>query len=179
MNERDGRYRSFVLGQEMRVTILTSGRETEGRHDVTEAVQEPGTMTPLHLHTRYDERLWVIDGELTVWAGDDKLSVGPGGFVTIRRNTAHMIQAGPHGARALNISSPAGFAELIERTAVPAKSAGPEGRMDLALFMEVSTALGDVVLGPPGTTPDQLDAPRVTRLQELEALHVRRSVSGA
>ncbi len=30
--------------------------------------------------------------------------------------------------------------------------------MDLELFMKVTTELGDVVLGPPGTTPDQLRA---------------------
>jgi mannose-6-phosphate isomerase-like protein (cupin superfamily) len=67
MSRPDSRNRDFVLGQEMRVTILTRGEETEWRHDVVEAVQEPGTITPLHLHTRYDERLWVIDGEITVW----------------------------------------------------------------------------------------------------------------
>jgi WD40 repeat protein len=57
-----------------------------------------------------------------------------------------MIQAGPHGARALNVTSPTGFAELIERPAVPAALAGPDPQLDLDRFMAVTTELGDVVL---------------------------------
>jgi hypothetical protein len=85
-----------------------------------------------------------------------------------------MIQSGRQGARALNITSPAGFAELIERTGVPAQLAGPDTELDLDRFLEVSTALGDVVLGPPGTTPGQLDPEQLRRPQALDALHVQR-----
>jgi uncharacterized cupin superfamily protein len=47
--------------------VLTPGGDTGGRHDLVEAVQAPGTTTPLHLRTRYDERLWVIEGEVIAW----------------------------------------------------------------------------------------------------------------
>lgn len=67
-----------------------------------------------------------------------------------------MIQAGPEGAGALVISSPAGF-ELIERSATPAHLAAPDTELDMDLFMKVTTELGDVVLGPPGTTPADID----------------------
>jgi hypothetical protein len=65
-------------------------------------------------------------------------------------------QAGPEGARALQISSPAAFAELIARAGTPAHLATAETELDPALFMAVTTELGDVVLGPPGTTPADL-----------------------
>jgi quercetin dioxygenase-like cupin family protein len=171
MRESESRYPDLVLGREMRAVILTRGAETDGRHDLTEAVQEPGTVTPLHLHTRYYERIWVVDGEITVWVGDDTYNLGPGGFVTIPMNTPHMVQARPRGARALNVSSPAGFAELVERTATPSDRAGSDPKLDLERFMAVSTELGDVVLGPPGTTADQLPPGRLAR---LDALHERR-----
>jgi hypothetical protein len=45
-----------------RRAILTTAAETDGRHDLIEAVQPPGERTPLHLHTRYDERFWVVSG---------------------------------------------------------------------------------------------------------------------
>jgi hypothetical protein len=66
-----------------------------------------------------------------------------------------MIQAGRDGVRALNITSPAAFAELIERTGTPVNLAGPHVALDLERFTAVSTALGDVLLGPPGTAPGQ------------------------
>jgi mannose-6-phosphate isomerase-like protein (cupin superfamily) len=174
MSETTGQNQNFVLDEGVRVLILTRGAETGGRHDLVEATQSPGTMTPLHLHTRYDERLWVIEGELTVWAGRGKRVVGPGGFVVIPMNTAHMIQAGPGGARVLNITSPAGFAELVERTAAPAALSGAGARLDLDRFMEVTAELGDIVLGPPGTTPDQLEPRQLAGSVTLDALHERR-----
>jgi hypothetical protein len=75
----------------------------------------------------------------------------------------HMIQTGPEGARALNISSPAGFAELLARTGTPARLATPQTELDMDLFMAVTTELGDVVLGPPGTMPADADGPRADR----------------
>jgi hypothetical protein len=40
--------------------------------------------------------------------------------------------------------------------ATPAHLATPETELDAELFMAVTTELGDVVLGPPGTTPADL-----------------------
>jgi hypothetical protein len=63
----DARDRQFVLGPErVRVTILTTGAETGGRHDLTDSWLPAGSMTPLHLHTGYEERIWVASGSLTV-----------------------------------------------------------------------------------------------------------------
>ena len=148
--------RSRRSGQLLHATILTTAAETDGRHDLTLATTPPGETTPLHQHTRYDERLWVISGSLTVWAGPDKVTLGSGDYYAIPMNTPHMIQTGPEGARALNISSPAGFAELLARTGTPARLATPHTELDTDLFMAVITELGDVVLGPPGTTPADL-----------------------
>jgi mannose-6-phosphate isomerase-like protein (cupin superfamily) len=158
MTDLNGADRAYVLDPMVRITVLTAGAETEGRFDAVLGVNQPHSATALHLHTRYEERFCVIDGELTVWAGTDRLALGPGGYATVPRNVPHMIQTGPDGARALVISSPAGFAELVERTGTPARLAGPDTELDLELFMRVSTELGDVVLGPPGTRPDQVDA---------------------
>ena len=150
----DIRERQFVLGPErVRVTILTTGAETGGRHDFTDSWLPAGSMTPLHLHTRYEERVYVISGALTVWVGPDKLTVGAGGYYHIPLNVPHMVQGGAEDTHAILISSPAGFAELVARTGTPAHLATPETEPDLELFMEVTTELGDVVLGPPGATP--------------------------
>jgi quercetin dioxygenase-like cupin family protein len=148
--------REFVLGQSGHYTILTTGEDTDGRHDLILGVKAPGSATPLHLHTRYEERLFVLDGSLTIWAGNEKVVLSAGDFYVIPTDVAHMIQAGPDGARALNISSPAGFAELVQRGGTPAASAGPETEIDEQRFTAVTTELGDVILGPPGTLPDEV-----------------------
>lgn len=149
--------RQYVLGQELRVTILTSAAETDGRHDITDSVMATGAATPLHMHTRYEERLWVVSGSLTVWAGPETVTLRSGDFFTIPKDVPHAIKSGPDGARALNITSPAGFAELIARAGTPLHLATPETELDAELFMAVTEELGDVVLGPPGMIPADLD----------------------
>jgi quercetin dioxygenase-like cupin family protein len=150
--------RQFIFGPErLRATVLTTGAETEGRHDLTDGVLPPGATVPLHLHTRYEERLFVVSGSLTVWAGPDKLTLRAGDYYHVPLNTPHTFQASSEGARSLNISSPAGFAETITRAGTPAHLATPDAEFDLDLLMAVAAELGDVVLGPPGTTPADLD----------------------
>ncbi len=145
--------REFVLGDHARATILTTAPETDGRHDVTYVVEPPGAMTPLHIHTRYAERLWVHSGSLTVWAGSEVRTLHAGDFCTIGVDVPHAIRAGADGMRGLNISSPAGFAELIARAGTPAHLATGETELDMKRFAAVAAELGDVILGPPGTTP--------------------------
>ena len=148
------RERRFVMGPErVQATILTTGAETDGRHDLLDTVLPAGSTTPLHLHTRYEERVYVISGALTGWVGQEKLTVGAGGYYHIPLNVPHTVQGGATDTHAILISSPAGFAELVARTGTPAHLATPETEPDLELFMEVTTELGDVVLGPPGATP--------------------------
>jgi hypothetical protein len=75
----------------------------------------------------------------------------------IPMHVPHMVQAGPEDAHALHISTPAGFAELVARTGTPAHLAADGAEFDADLFMAVTTELGDVALGPTGTTPAELD----------------------
>lgn len=152
-----GEGRTFVLGTEMRTTILTTGEETGGRFDVTDSVQVPGARTPLHLHTRYEERLYVTEGSLTVWLGEETHRLVPGDHLTIPLRVPHAVESGEEGSRALLITSPPGFAELIARTATPADQATDTTEIDLELFARVSEELGDVVLGPPGAVPADLE----------------------
>jgi uncharacterized cupin superfamily protein len=104
----------------------------------------------LHLHTRYEERLYVISGSLTVRVGKDKLTLRAGDYHHIPLNVPHTIQAGSEDTHALNISSPAGFAELIARAGTPTHRDSRDADVDAERFMKVTTELGDVVLGPPG-----------------------------
>ena len=99
----------------------------------------------------------MITGSITVWIGQDKLTVGPGGYYHIPLNVPHTLRAGDEDTHALLISSPAGFAELVARAGTPAHLVTPATEPDLALFQAVTTELGDVTLGPPGMVPAELD----------------------
>jgi mannose-6-phosphate isomerase-like protein (cupin superfamily) len=146
-----------VLGRELRATILTTAEESDGRFDLSDCTLLPGARTPLHLHRRYEERFWVLSGEMTVWAGEDTLTLRAGDFYRVRTGVPHAVSAGERGCRALMISSPAGFAELLARSAIPSHLADAQDRFDPEVFAAVSAGLGDEILGPPGSVPADLD----------------------
>ncbi|WP_121715593.1 cupin domain-containing protein [Streptomyces sp. E5N91] len=148
--------RQFVLGQHLHLSILASAEETEGRHDISDVKLPPHAGTPLHMHTGYEERIWVVEGALTVWSGADTYTLRSGDFYRVPMNTPHTIKAGEDGARTLAITSPARFAELIRRTGTPAHLATAETEWDMELFQKVTEEFGDVILGPPGATPASL-----------------------
>ncbi len=94
-----------------------------------------------------------------MWAGPETFTLRSGDFYAIPMNTPHTLKAGADGARTLNITSPGKFAELIRRTGTPAHLATPETDWDMGLFQAVTEEFGDIVLGPPGATPADLERP--------------------
>ena len=148
--------RRYRLGKELDVRILVTSEDTEGRHDLVDAFQLPNTATPLHLHTRYTERLAIVEGSCTIWLGSEILHLTVDDFVTIPINVPHAIKAGPRGCRSYLLTSPATFAELIARVATPSDRWCANTDMDVSLLAAVSAELGDEILGLPGMVPADL-----------------------
>jgi hypothetical protein len=61
-----------------RLNIIADRTTTKGQYDLIEGYFPPGTQTPLHCHTRYSEQLYVLEGEFTVWAGENKFVLSAG-----------------------------------------------------------------------------------------------------
>jgi quercetin dioxygenase-like cupin family protein len=156
MGERIHEDRDYALGQHLKVKVLTRGAETGGRHDMLTGSLPAGSQTPLHVHTRYEERVYVLRGSTNVWVGNDHFTTAKGDFYTIPLNVPHMVESGPEGAELIVVTSPAAFVELIERTGTPAHMMTNDTEFDMNLFAEVCGELGDKLLGPPGMLPSQL-----------------------
>ncbi|MDF5719687.1 MAG: cupin domain-containing protein [Rhizonema sp. PD37] len=133
-----------------RLTILADRTTTDGKYDLIEGYFPPGTQTPPHRHTRYSEQLYVLEGEFTVWLGENKVVLGTGESALIPMGTTHVVAAlSDQPARGLVVSAPSAFAHLIEATG----TINENEEADLALFMRVSTEIGDEILGVPGDLP--------------------------
>jgi hypothetical protein len=83
-----------------------------------------------------------------------KRSGGDHAFVPI--GVPHAVRAGAEGCHALHISSPACFAELIQRAGIPAYLPGAAEGFDPERFAAIAAHLGDELLGPPGAVPADL-----------------------
>ncbi|MEH2092615.1 cupin [Nostoc sp. 'Peltigera membranacea cyanobiont' 213] len=133
-----------------RLTIVADHTTTDGKYDLIEGYFPPGTQTPPHRHTRYSEQLYVLEGEFTVWVGKNKVVLGPGESAFIPMGTPHVVAAlSDRPARGLVVASPSAFAHLVEATG----TLNENEETDLALFMRVSSEIGDETLGAPGDIP--------------------------
>lgn len=131
------------------LTIVADHTTTDGQYDLIEGYFPPETQTPLHRHTRYSEQLYVLEGEFTVWAGQDKVVLTPGESFLIPPGTPHVVATLDKPARGLVVAAPSAFARLIEATG----TVDEQEATDMALFERISDEIGDEFLGPPGTLP--------------------------
>jgi mannose-6-phosphate isomerase-like protein (cupin superfamily) len=140
-----------------RFTVLADHTDTGGRYDLIEGRQPAGSQTPPHRHTRYDEQLYVLDGERTVWVGERKVVLRAGETFAIPAGAAHVVAAtGAGPAHALVIASPSGFARLIQEAGTPDIGGAPPQPTpaDLERFGRIAAEVGDEILGPPGALPE-------------------------
>jgi mannose-6-phosphate isomerase-like protein (cupin superfamily) len=144
----------WLFGAHLR--ILADEQLSHSPYDLIEGYFPPGTETPLHLHTRYDELIYVLNGAFTIYTDSDTVTLTAGGHFFIPRNTPHVVMStGEDANQALTIASPGGFGQLIRRVGIPDLYEGiPPGQAnDLGLFVEWAHEIGDVIMGAPGARP--------------------------
>jgi len=109
-----------------RMTVLIPGEQTNNRYTVLEVFIVPGGGPPPHIHHREDELFYVLDGDITIVAGEESARLGPGACVHIPAGTVHTFrnEAG-EPARMLVMYTPAGF-ERYFSTAGTAATSGDE-----------------------------------------------------
>jgi mannose-6-phosphate isomerase-like protein (cupin superfamily) len=64
-----------------RCSVKTGGEQTEGRLFQVHVTEPQGSGPPLHVHHNCDETFYVVDGELVIVVGDERIEAGPGDFV--------------------------------------------------------------------------------------------------
>jgi quercetin dioxygenase-like cupin family protein len=90
--------------------------QSAGEYAVLRYHVKPGDEPPLHTHTREDEMVYVVDGEITAIVGDAEVDVGPGAFAVLPRGVPHTIHVRSDSATLMLTVVPAG----VERFFVPA-----------------------------------------------------------
>ena len=84
--------------------------ETNGVFSVIELVTEPGQGVATHVHQHEDELVYVIDGELEVTLGDQKMSAGAGIMALLPRGIPHgFTNVGNRPSRLLDVILPGKF----------------------------------------------------------------------
>jgi quercetin dioxygenase-like cupin family protein len=69
--------------------IILDAAITGGQLTVIEAHGRHGDASPVHVHSRDNEAFLLLDGQLTVWVGDQRHQLRPGGIAFLPRNIPH------------------------------------------------------------------------------------------
>ena len=105
--------------------LKLSGEQSGGDWAVVEWRVRAGDEPPLHTHTREDETIYVLDGAITAFVGDQRIDVDAGSYAALPKDVPHGLTVRGDEARLLVTLAPAGaeylFVPRDERDADPSR----------------------------------------------------------
>ena len=84
------------------------GEQSGGEWAVVEWRVRAGAEPPIHIHTREDEAIYVLEGAITAYVGDEKIEVEAGSYAALPKNVPHGLAVRGEEARLLVTLEPAG-----------------------------------------------------------------------
>jgi quercetin dioxygenase-like cupin family protein len=103
-------------------TIRVPGEAVEGRFALIEFLFPHLASPPRHTHPQ-DESYVVLEGRLTIAAGERRFSLEAGGAGVVPMGVVHTFRVDSESARVLVLSTPAGIERMIRDGSVPADAA--------------------------------------------------------
>ena len=120
-----GTGRTVTQGSGSSAELKLEGEQSGGDWAVVELRVRAGDEPPLHTHTREDETLYVLDGAITAYVGDQTIEVEAGSYAALPNNLRHGFRVRGDEVRLLVTLEPAGaeyfFVPRDESDADPAK----------------------------------------------------------
>jgi quercetin dioxygenase-like cupin family protein len=102
------------------VNIMASAEQTGGAFNLLNILLSLGYETPLHIHYAEDVAIYVLEGVLDIFWGDERQLAEAGSFFFQPRGTPHGFRVtGTTYARISYITTPAGFDEFVLDHAKP------------------------------------------------------------
>ncbi len=109
MEARTGSQGDSPTGLGNPVSLLVTAKETQGRFALVETTVSRGEQPPMHSHTREDELVYVLQGEVTFFLGGKRLEREAGECVLLPRGCEHTYCSESEEARLLVLLMPAGL----------------------------------------------------------------------
>ena len=115
--------RTVTNGSGSSTELKLEGEQAGGDWAVVEWRLRAGDEPPIHTHTREDETVYVLDGSITAFVGDQRIEVEAGSYAALPKDVPHGLTVRGDEARLLITLEPAGAEYLLvprdERDADP------------------------------------------------------------
>src|SRR5438874_2805316 len=132
--------------------VRVAGEASDGRFALIEFLLPRNASPPLHTHPQ-DESYVVLEGQLTLQAGEQRFELEAGATAVVPMGVAHTFRVDSDTARVLVLSTPAGLERMVRDGAVPAITPTlppADAQRPLPEELEgIFRAHGQVNVGPP------------------------------
>ena len=109
-----------------RVLVKAGTEETGGAFNLLDIIGPSGFATPLHIHYAEDVAVYVLEGSLAIYWGDEKKEAAAGSYFFQPRGTPHGFRViGESPARVLYLIVPAGFDGFVVASSCSADDCEP------------------------------------------------------
>ena len=131
-------------------TIKATAAQTRGLFGLKESATTQGLGPPLHVHEREDEAVYVLEGQVTIFAGDEVIPAAAGTWVYLPRGVPHSERTDSDQAKALWLIVPGGFESFFVETFPAADGDGrPVGKEPtIDEMVDAAGRHGVTVIGP-------------------------------
>jgi quercetin dioxygenase-like cupin family protein len=122
--------------------------------------EDPGFLTPLHVHPGMDEYFFVLDGVLSLYVGDQWQDLAEGSFAVAKQGLSH-AQGNFSGqpVNFLSAGTPAGFEEFFAAQHELLKRMPPSDPNFVSQLLSILRAHGTVPQGPAPSRHDSQATP--------------------
>ncbi len=127
--------------------FLTTGEDTKGKYAMWEAIVPPGGGPPPHVHSREEEGFYILEGEITLHVGEERIVATAGMFANIPVGTPHSFKNdGKKPAKMLISVAPAGLEKMFFEVGAPvaqgATTASPPTKEEIEKLLAVAPRYG-------------------------------------
>jgi mannose-6-phosphate isomerase-like protein (cupin superfamily) len=134
-----------------RVIVRVRASQSDGRLGAWESQEPFHSALPLHVHTREDEQVTLLEGTLSLFVGDLVHHLVAGDTLALPRGVPHAHVITSQNARVLTIAMPGGFEQLFLDLGVPALPDTTPPPLDRRTLEQAVARLGVQIVGPPPT----------------------------
>lgn len=100
--------RTVTYGHGSTAELKIVGEQSGGDWAVVEWRVRAGDDPPIHTHTREDETIYVLEGAITAFVGDERIEVEAGSYAALPKDVPHGLTVHGDEARLLVTLAPAG-----------------------------------------------------------------------
>ena len=140
-----------------RVTVKAGPDETGNAFSQLVMDEPRGSATPIHIHHNEDETFYVLEGQVSMFSGEDRIDLEAGDYFFVPRGVVHAYLVRSERARMLVTISPSGTEQLFVSLGVPVTSPEPPTEAVMPPMPELVRlfgAYGTEILGPPPSLDD-------------------------